>query len=144
MSTQNYFLILGITSFLFLFTSCSKKNSAISNKPEKELDSKIAKQEFELQVFDFDATTGGEIVGKLGTRLTFPPYAFQDISGFLIEGKIKLELKEFYVDTEESQHELLLRDDNKMLCDCTFELRAFEGKLPLVFLSSMNIAGLME
>ena len=98
---------------------------------------------YKLEIFELDAAKGGEIVGGLGTRLTFPPFAFEDINGFVIDGKVRLELKEFYVDAEET-HQLFLKEDNQVLHDYAFELRGYEGKLPLVFVSNLDVAALMD
>ena len=132
-------------SILLLTTSCSELEK--NTKTEEDLNIKpsvVHTEKYDLQVFEFDPRAGGEIVGDLGTRLTFPPFSFIDMNGFIVDGTIRLELKEFYVDLEGHSHVMSLKEESRLLSDCSFELRAYEGDLPLLFEQSLDIASVME
>lgn len=132
-------------STLLLITSCSKlEKNANTQEPKITTKSVAHTEKYDLQVFEFDPRVGGEIVGDLGTRLTFPPYSFVDMNGFIIDTPIRLELKEFYVDIEGHSHVMSLKEENRLLSDCSFELRAFDDKLPLLFEQTLDIASVME
>jgi hypothetical protein len=132
-------------SILLLATSCSELEKKTETKESNFVAKSVVHTEkYDLQVFEFDARTGGEIVGDLGTRLTFSPFSFIDMNEFIVDGKIKLELKEFYVDVEGHSHVMSLKEENRLLSDCSFELRAYEGKLPLLFQQSLDIASVID
>jgi hypothetical protein len=136
------FFFLSILSFT---TSCSEfEKPTLDEQAKNKFKTVIQTEDYELQYFEFDATNGGELVGSLGTRLNFPEFSFEDMNGFLVEGKIKLELKEYYVDIEGHSDQMSLKEDNKLLSDCSFELRAFDGDMPLIFLNNLDIAGMIE
>lgn len=138
--------IIFFLSILLLTTSCSEfeKKSEIQ-EPKKNISEIVGHTEkYDLQIFEFDARAGGEIVGDLGTRLTFPPFTFVDMNGFIVDATIRLELKEFYVDVEGHPHQMSLKEENILLSDCSFELRAYEGKLPLIFQQNLDIASVID
>ena len=146
MNTQNRIRQISFFLSILLFTtSCTQlEKKTTVNDPDPISKPVVHTEKYDLQNFEFDTRAGGEVVGDLGTRLTFPPFTFVDMNGFIVDGTIRLELKEFYVDVEGHSHQMSLKEDSRLLSDCSFELRAYEGKLPLLFQQTLDIASVMD
>ena len=146
MNTQKWIRQISFfLSILLLTTSCTELDEKTDTNESDFVTKSVGHTEkYDLQVLKFDAGAGGEIVGDLGTRLTFPPFTFVDMNGFIVDGIVKLELKEFYVDVEGHSHQMSIKEENRLLSDCSFELRAYEGTLPLLFQQSLDIASVID
>ncbi|MEI9957199.1 MAG: hypothetical protein WDM90_13060 [Ferruginibacter sp.] len=71
-------------------------NSIVVPVPEISISSFYAQIQKPVQEFVIDGSTGGEIVGKQGTKVSIPALAFYDANGKVITGQIKINIEEFY------------------------------------------------
>ena len=83
------FTVIGLT---MLMTSC-RKNDEISN-PLDLYENFVAANAPQNQLFTIDAATGGQIVCKRGTKITFPPNAFANPDNSLTTGLVLVRVKE--------------------------------------------------
>jgi hypothetical protein len=81
------FVIISIVLF-----SC-RKNDTIENT-ENLYDNFVKLNTPEEQLFTIEATTGGIVNGKRGTKITFPPNAFANPDNSITTGKVVISLKE--------------------------------------------------
>ena len=54
----------------------------------------------EIQKYEFDGIEGIELSGKMGTKIKINPNSIVDSVGKYIEGRIELELKEYYLNSD--------------------------------------------
>jgi hypothetical protein len=92
-------------SMLFCFSSCDKEPEPVwieNTNPKvpiiynnlKKVSDFIQKNETKFQVFNLDASKGGNIISKNGIRYFIPANAFVNSFGALVTGNITLSIKE--------------------------------------------------
>lgn len=87
--------ILNIATFVIvslILTSC-RKNDTLENQNDL-YENFVSANTPEQQVFNVNATTGGTITGRRGTKITFPPNAFANPDNSITTGNVSVTLKE--------------------------------------------------
>lgn len=81
---------IALTTLVLL--SCRKSDTPVSG--DDSFDSFVKANTDGVQTFTIDAATGGNITGKRGTKIVFPPNAFANPDNSITTGNVQITLKE--------------------------------------------------
>ena len=91
-----------IFAYLFacstILAACKSDDTNPTNPipPLVYIDNFLENNQPEIQEFTIDASQGGDIEGKDGTKVSIPPNAFTDQSGQMVTGNVTFQLQEVY------------------------------------------------
>jgi hypothetical protein len=96
-----------------LFVSC-RKNDTIEN-PANNYENFVGANTPEEQLYSINASTGGVISGRRGTKITFPPNAFANPDNSLATGNVLVALREAVDKSQWLMGKLSTTTTNEML-----------------------------
>ena len=84
------FAMIALSTLVLL--SCRKNDS--SDVVDNSYDTFVKANTDAVQTFTIDATTGGTITGKRGSKIVFPPFSFANPDNSITTGNVQITLKE--------------------------------------------------